>query len=161
MAKSLVCCVGFVAAAVSMPMGGCRARSLVGGSSLVSAETVGVIVAVRPAVLWLSTTLAIMLLCGSGCPLGYPKVTPIKEELTDPKLPCPPTEEWPPSGRSWEWVVTDPATSVGCDSSPSTDSTWYPTIVDSETIAAVVSTSRSPWLMSSGSTSLRALARVW
>jgi len=43
--------VGFVAAAVSMPMGGCRARRPVGGRSLVSAETVGVIVAVRPAVL--------------------------------------------------------------------------------------------------------------
>ena len=45
-------------------------------------------------------------------------------------------------------------------SSPSTDSTLDPTIVDSETEAIVVSTSRSPKLMSSGSTSLRALARV-
>jgi len=36
--------VGFVAAAVSMPMGGCRARRPVDDVSLVSAETVGVIV---------------------------------------------------------------------------------------------------------------------
>ena len=43
--------VGFVAAAVSMPMGGCRARRPVGGRPLVSAETVGVIVASRPAAL--------------------------------------------------------------------------------------------------------------
>ena len=143
--------VGFVAAAVSMPMGGCRARR-----SLV----VDVDVAAELAVLWLSMSRAIILLCGSGCPLGYPKVTPIKEELTDPKLPCPPTGEWPPSGRSCGWVDTDPATSIGCDSSPSTDSTLDPTIVDSETEAIVVSTSRSPELMSSGSTSLRALARV-
>ena len=43
--------VGFVAAAVSMPMGGCRARRPVDDVSLVSAETTGVIVAARPAVL--------------------------------------------------------------------------------------------------------------
>ena len=43
--------VGFVAAAVSMPMGGCRAVRPVDGRSLVSAETVGVIVAAEPAVL--------------------------------------------------------------------------------------------------------------
>ena len=113
--------VGFVAAAVSMPMGGCRARRPVVDDN--------VSVATELAVLWLSMSRAIMLLCGSGCPLGYPRVTPIKEELTDPKLPCPPTEEWPPSGRSCGWVDTDPATSIGCDSSSSTDSTLDPTIV--------------------------------
>ena len=43
--------VGFVAAAVSIPMGGCRARRLGGGRSLVSADNVGVIVAAEPAVL--------------------------------------------------------------------------------------------------------------
>jgi len=42
--------VGFVAAAVSMPMGGCRARRPVDGRSLMSAETVGIIVAAEPAV---------------------------------------------------------------------------------------------------------------
>ena len=44
-------CVGFVAAAVSIPMGGCRAIKPVGGRSLVSAGTIGVIVAAEPAVL--------------------------------------------------------------------------------------------------------------
>ena len=44
-------CVGFVAAAVSLPMGGCRAIRPVGGRSLVSAETVDVIVAAELAVL--------------------------------------------------------------------------------------------------------------
>ena len=42
--------VGFVAAAVSMPMGGCRARSVVEVSVAV-ATTVGIIVAAEPAVL--------------------------------------------------------------------------------------------------------------
>ena len=44
-------CVGFVAAAVSMPMGGCRARRPVDGRSLVSAGTVDVVMAAEPAVL--------------------------------------------------------------------------------------------------------------
>ena len=44
-------CVGFVAAAVSMPMGGCRARRPDDDVSLVSAETVDVIVAAELAVL--------------------------------------------------------------------------------------------------------------
>ena len=44
-------CVGFVAAAVSMPMGGCRAIRPVDDVSLVSAETVDVIVAAESAVL--------------------------------------------------------------------------------------------------------------
>ena len=43
--------VGFVAAAVSMSTGGCRVRRPGGDVSLVSAETVGVIVAAEPAVL--------------------------------------------------------------------------------------------------------------
>ena len=43
--------VGFVAAAVSMPMGGCRAIRPVGGRSLVSAETVDVVMAAELAVL--------------------------------------------------------------------------------------------------------------
>jgi len=43
-------CVGFVAAAVSMPMGGCRARRPVGVSS-VAVVIVDVIIAVRLAVL--------------------------------------------------------------------------------------------------------------
>ena len=43
--------VGFVAAAVSMPMGGCRARRPGGGRSLVSAETVDVVMAAALAVL--------------------------------------------------------------------------------------------------------------
>jgi len=43
--------VGFVAAAVSMPMGGCRGRRPVDDVSLVSAETVDVIVAAELAVL--------------------------------------------------------------------------------------------------------------
>ena len=43
--------VGFVAAAVSMPIGGCRAVRVDDDVSLMSAETVGVIVAVEPAVL--------------------------------------------------------------------------------------------------------------
>ena len=45
-------CVGFVAAAVSMPMGGCRARRpVVDDNSLVSAETVVVVMTAEPAVL--------------------------------------------------------------------------------------------------------------
>jgi len=43
--------VGFVAAAVSMPMGGCRARRTGDDVSLMSAGTVAVIVAAEPAVL--------------------------------------------------------------------------------------------------------------
>ena len=43
--------VGFVAAAVSMPIGGCRARRPVVDLSLVSAETVDVIVVAELAVL--------------------------------------------------------------------------------------------------------------
>ena len=43
--------VGFVAAAVSIPMGGCRAMRPVVGVSLVPAVTVDVPVAVGPAVL--------------------------------------------------------------------------------------------------------------
>jgi len=43
--------VGFVAAAVSMSTGGCRARKSVGVSSVVSADTVDVIVAAELAVL--------------------------------------------------------------------------------------------------------------
>jgi len=44
--------VGFVAAAVSMPIGGCRAKRPDNDDVLlVSAETVGVIVAAEPAVL--------------------------------------------------------------------------------------------------------------
>ena len=43
--------VGFVAAAVSMSTGGCRARRPVDDVSLVSAETVDVIVAAELAVL--------------------------------------------------------------------------------------------------------------
>ena len=45
-------CVGFVAAAVSMPMGGCRARRpVVDDNSLVSAVTVVVVMTAEPAVL--------------------------------------------------------------------------------------------------------------
>jgi len=44
-------CVGFVAAAVSMSTGGCRARRPVDDVSLVSGETVDVIVAAELAVL--------------------------------------------------------------------------------------------------------------
>ena len=44
-------CVGFVAAAVSIPIGGCRARRPNDDISLVSAETVDVIVAAELAVL--------------------------------------------------------------------------------------------------------------
>ena len=43
--------VGFVAAAVSMPMGGCRAVIVDGGVSLLPTATVDVPVAVGPAVL--------------------------------------------------------------------------------------------------------------
>ena len=44
--------VGFVAAAVSMPMGGCRARRpVVDDNSLVSAVTVVVVMTAEPAVL--------------------------------------------------------------------------------------------------------------
>ena len=43
--------------------------------------------------------------------VGYQveSVEGLESQPTDPKLPCPPTEEWPPSGRSWVWVVTDSA----------------------------------------------------
>ena len=49
----MYCCVGFVAAAVSMPIGGCRARRPVDDVdvSLVSAETVDVVMAAELAVL--------------------------------------------------------------------------------------------------------------
>jgi len=43
--------VGFVAAAVSMPMGGCRARSFVGGRSVAVAAVDIPIAAAEPAVL--------------------------------------------------------------------------------------------------------------
>jgi len=49
--RKSVTIVGFVAAAVSMPMGGCRARRLGGDVSLVSAETVDVVMTAKLAVL--------------------------------------------------------------------------------------------------------------
>ena len=52
MISSSVSIVGFVAAAVSMPMGGCRARRpVVDDNSLVSAVPVVVVMTAEPAVL--------------------------------------------------------------------------------------------------------------
>ena len=68
------------------------------------------------------------------------------------------TEECPPSGNNWGWVVMGPTTSVDIDSSPSMDTPCSPTVAISETVVVVVSRAESP--CSTSSCSLRALALV-
>jgi len=76
---------------------------------------------------------------GSACSLGYPKVeTPTKRGSTDPNTPGPPTEGWPPAGRSSGWVNTGPADSVDTGSDPLVNSSISPTeIVDEDVEVAV------------------------
>ena len=81
------------AAVVSATVGGCREVSS-------TTEVVDVVVVVS-AVVSASAELAIALASGSASPLEYlGVVTPTRGEFADPKIPCPPTEGWPPSGRS-------------------------------------------------------------
>ena len=87
---------------------------------------------------------------------GYPRVTPTWRESADPESPRPPTGEWSPSGSSWGWVVTDPATSVDTDPDSLMDTTCSPTeVID---VGVVVATeAESPCSTSSSSTSLYSL----
>ena len=126
-------CVGLgkVAAVVSATVGGCREVSLV----VVVVEVVVVV----SAVINTSAELAIALSSGSASPLGYLGVaTPIRGEFADPEIPCPPTEGWPPSGRSWGWVAMGPAISVAIDSNSPVDPTCSPTGVVFEAERVVV-----------------------
>jgi len=108
---------------VSATVGGCREITC-------SLLPVVDVVEVASAVIKTSAALAIALLSWSASPLGYPRVaTPTWRESADPELPCPPTEGWPPSGSSWGWVVTGPATSADIDPDSLVDtnlqSYWY------------------------------------
>jgi len=104
---------------VSATVGGCREIT---GSLLPVVD-----IAVASAVVKASVTLATSLSSGSASPLGYPRATPTWRESADPELPRPPTGEWPPTGSSWGWVVTGPATSVDIDPDSLMDTTCSPT----------------------------------
>jgi len=137
---------------VSATVGGCREISC-------SLPVVDV-VEVASAVIKTSAALATSLTSGSASPLGYPRVaTPTWRESADPELPRPPKEEWPPSGSSWGWVVTGPATSVDIDPDSLMEASCSPTEMIG--LGVVVATeAESPYYTSSSSTSLRALALV-
>jgi len=78
---------------VSATVGGCREVSC--------SVFVVVVAVVVSAVVSTSAELVIALSRGSASPLGYlGVVTPTRGEFADPEIPCPPTEGWPPSGRS-------------------------------------------------------------
>ena len=140
------------AAVTSAVVGGCRAVNCE-----ILVDSVDVAVAAE---IWPSTALTEVLSSGSASPLGYPRVvTPTWRESADPVIPRPPTEEWLPSGSSWGWVDTGPATSFDIDPDSLVDTPCSPTEI---TISEVVVATRaeSPCSISSGSTSLRALALV-